>query len=263
MKKFLAILMVAVMMLSIVACDLPTEAPSTPSNPSTPSTPSNPPVSGVMTHAQFLAAETDAPVEIEAYVQATQSWWDNKITIYAMDQNYGGYIVYEAACSEEDAAKLVPGTKINVKGYKTFFGGMPEIASGAELTIIEDAEPFIGYATVMNDKLGTQELINETGAYAAFQGLTVAAIKYKNDTPGDDIYVAFTLGDATYNFCVERYLTDPETDLYKGFVDGDVKVGDVVNVYGFVYWYDADVAPGVASTNPAGINTHITKITHA
>jgi hypothetical protein len=41
-------------------------------------------------------------------VQATQSWWDNKITVYAQDQD-GAYFLYEMACSEEDAAKLVPG----------------------------------------------------------------------------------------------------------------------------------------------------------
>ena len=52
-------------------------------------------------------------------------------------------------------------------------------------------------------------------------------------------------------------MTDPETDVYKAFVDGDVKVGDVVNVYGFVYWYDADED----GQSGDGINTHITKIT--
>jgi len=61
---------------------------------------------GVMTYAEYAAAELEAPVVIEAYVQATQSWWDNKITVYAQDEN-GAYFIYEMACSEEDAAKLV------------------------------------------------------------------------------------------------------------------------------------------------------------
>ena len=36
---------------------------------------------GAMTYAEYAAAEMDAEVVIEAYVQATQSWWDNKITV--------------------------------------------------------------------------------------------------------------------------------------------------------------------------------------
>ena len=43
-----------------------------------------------MTYAEYEAAELNAEVVIEAYVQATQSWWDNKITVYAQDEN-GGY----------------------------------------------------------------------------------------------------------------------------------------------------------------------------
>ena len=256
MKKIIAFLLVLVMMLSIAAC-----APTTSENPGTSSSEQTPPASTVMTHAQYLAAANNDPVEIEAYVQATQSWWDNKIVVYAMDKSFNGYIAYNLSCTEEEAAKLVPGTKINIKGFKTFYKGMPEVAEGATFTVVEGADTFVAPAEVMTDLLGKQELLNRCGAYGAFQGLTIKAINFKNGEPGDDIYVDFTLGDATYSFCVERYLTAPDTDVYKAFVDGDVKVGDVVNVYGFVYWYDADVEPGVASENAAGINTHITKIT--
>ena len=256
MKKIIAFLLVLVMMLSIAAC-----APTTTENPGASSSEQTPPASSVMTHAQYLAAANNDPIEIEVYVQATQSWWDNKIVVYAMDKSFNGYIAYNLSCTSDEAAKLVPGTKINIKGFKTFYKGMPEVAEGATFTIVEGADTFVAPAEIMTNLLGKQELLNRCGAYGAFQGLTVKAINFKNGEPGDDIYVDFTLGDATYSFCVERYLTDPETDVYKAFVDGDVKVGDVVNVYGFVYWYDADVEPGVASENPAGINTHITKIT--
>ena len=262
MKKLIAFLLVLVMMLSVAACtpaqnpgdsDTPGSSSSTPGS----SSGDNTTVDGVMTHAQYLAAGENDPVEIEAYVQATQSWYNGAIVIYAQDKGYGGYFGYNIPCSEEDAAKLVPGTKINIKGYKTFYKGMPEIAAdGAVLTILEGEEPFVAYAEVLTEDLGKQELVNHAGKYAAFQGLTVAAISYKNDAPGDDIYVDFTLGDATYSFCVERYLTDPETDIYKKFVEGKIAVGDVVDVYGFVYWYDAD-----EDASGDGINTHITKIT--
>ena len=253
MKKITAIALVLVMMLSIAACAPTTENPAD----STPETPA----STAMTHAEFLAAANNDPVEVEAYVQATQSWWDNKIVVYAMDKSFGGYIAYNLTCTEDDAAKLTPGTKINIKGYKTFYKGMPEIAEGATFTVVEGADTFVAPAEIMTNLLGKKELLDKVGALGAFQGLTVKSITYKNDAPGDDIYVSFTLGDATYDFCVERYLTDPETDVYKAFVNGEVKVGDVVDVQGFVYWYDADAADGVASENAAKVNTHITKIT--
>ena len=265
MKKLIAFLLVLVMMLSVAACtpaqnpgdsDTPGSSSSTPSSSAGSSSGDNTTVGGVMTHAQYRAAEADEAVEVECYVQATQSWWDNKIVVYAMDEGYHGYFAYNLTCSEEDAAKLVPGTKINIKGYKTFYKGMPEIAEGATFTIIEDAEPFIAGAMVLTEDLGKQELVNYAGVFAAFQGLTVKSITFKNDAPGDDIYVDFTLGDATYSFCVERYLTDPDTDIYKKFVEGKIEVGDVVDVYGFVYWYDAD-----EDASGDGINTHITKIT--
>ena len=60
-----------------------------------------------------------------------------------------------------------------------------------------------------------------------------------------DIYVTFALGENEYDFCVENYLTAPDTDLYKA-VEA-LKEGDVVNVTGFLYWYE-------------GPNTHITAI---
>ena len=245
MKKITAIALVLVMMLSIAACAPTTENPAD----STPETPA----STAMTHAEFLAAANNDPVEVEAYVQATQSWWDNKIVIYAQDKT-GGYFAYNVTCTSDEAAKLVPGTKINIKGFKTFYKGMPEIAEGATFTVVEGADTYVAEAVDMTSLLGKQELVDKAGMKAIFKGLTIAAISYKNDAPGDDIYVDVTLGDDTYSFCVERYLTDPETDVYKAFAD--LKVGDKVDIQGFVYWYDAD-----EDASGDGINTHITKVT--
>ena len=49
---------------------------------------------GVMTFAEYDAAAIDSEVTIEAYVQAHQSWWDNKITVYAADKE-GAYFLYK------------------------------------------------------------------------------------------------------------------------------------------------------------------------
>ena len=91
---------------------------------------------GVMTHDEYLAAAVDDEVVVETYVQAKQSWWEDKATLYTQDQD-GAYFIYNAVCSEEDYAKLVPGTKIKVTGYKTEWSGEVEIAEGATFEIEE------------------------------------------------------------------------------------------------------------------------------
>lgn len=235
MKKILAFALVLVMMLSFAAC--------TNSNTNE----STGPQSTAMSHDKYMAAAEDEAVEIECYVQATQSWWDNKIVIYAQDKT-GGYFAYNVTCSEADAAKLVPGTKINIKGFKTSYKGMPEVAEGATFTLVQGADTYIAEAQDMTNLLGSEDLVKKAGMKAAFKGLTIEKIEYKNGEPGDDIYVDVSLNGKTFSFCVEVYLTGTDTDVYKAFAD--LKAGDKVDIEGFVYWYD-------------GINTHITAVSAA
>ena len=79
MKKLIAMLLAVAMVLSFTACagektPAATEAPATEA----------PAAAGkvVMTYDEYIAAPLDSAVTIETYVQATQSWWDNKITVY-------------------------------------------------------------------------------------------------------------------------------------------------------------------------------------
>ena len=202
---------------------------------------------GVMTHDEYIAAAIDDPVVIETYVQATQAWWDDSITVYGQSPD-GAYFIYNMACSEEDAAKLVPGTKIRVTGFKTEWSGEVEVAEGATFEFVDDGDTFIAEPTDVTELLGTDELIDHQNEYVSFKGLTVEKIEYKNGTPGDDIYVTFGYNGASYDFCVELYLTDCNTPVY--ITVGELAEGDVVDVEGFLYWYE-------------GVNTHITGITKA
>ena len=232
MKKFIALILALVMVMTFAACGA-----SEKFDPAAKS-------EGTMTYAEYAAAELDANVVIECYVQATQSWWDNKITVYAQDPD-GAYFLYELACSEEDAAKLVKGTKIKVTGYKGEWAGEVEVMEGT-FEIMEGT--WVAEALDVTNLLGTVELIAHQNKFVCFKGLTIEAVEYKNGEPGDDIYVDFTLGEATYSFCVERYLTGPETEVYTTV--GTLEVGDVVNMEGFLYWYD-------------NAQTHVTSVTPA
>ena len=197
-----------------------------------------------MSHEEYVAAEVDDEVIVEAYVQATQSWWDNKITVYLQDKD-GAYFAYNMACSEEDAAKLVPGTKIRVCGYKAAWSGEVEIVD-ATFTFVDGADTYIAKPADLTSILANEEeLLKHQNELAVFNNLMIEKIEYKNGEPGDDIYVTVKQGANSFGFCVERYLTGPETDLYKAFAT--LKAGDVVNITGFVYWYN-------------GVNTHITAV---
>ena len=196
---------------------------------------------GVMTHADYVAAAIDAEVVVETYVQNKQSWWDNKGTFYCQSED-GAYFLYEMACSEEEYAKLVPGTKIKVTGYKAEWAGEVEIVDAA-YEILEGS--YIAEAMDVTALLGTEELIAHQNEFVAFKGMTVEAIEYKNGQPGDDIYVTVSKDGQSYNFCVEVYLTGTETDVYKAV--GELKAGDVVDIEGYLYWYE-------------GVNTHMTSV---
>ena len=202
-------------------------------------------VVGPMTYAEYDAAAINDYVVVDMYVQAHQSWWDNKITVYAADED-GGYYLYEMACSEEDAAKLTAGTKIRVFGYKGEWAGEIEIMD-ATFEFIEGA-PYVAEIKDVTELLGTDELIKHQNQFVSFTDLTIEGISYKNGEPGDDIYVSVSYNGATYSFCVERYLTGPDTDLYTTVMT--LKAGDVVDIEGFLYWYE-------------GVNPHITAIEKA
>ena len=231
MKKFIALLMVVMMVLALGACGNEKAGDDI-----------NAKSEGVMTYAEYDAAAMDAEVVIEAYVQATQSRGDNKSTGYAPDGD-GAYFLYEMACAEADAAKLVPGTKIKVKGYKGEWAGEVEIMDGT-FEFAGDTK-YVAEPVDATAWLGTDELIKHQNQLATFTGMTIEKIEYKNGDPGDDIYVTVSKDGNKYDFCVERYLTGPETEVYQTV--GALAVGDKVDVTGFIYWYE-------------GVNTHITGI---
>ena len=216
----------------------------------------------VMDHAAYVAAELDTEVVIETTVQATQAWWEKdgigKITVYGQSED-GAYFIYEMNCSKEDAEKLVPGAKIKVKGFKSAWSGEVEITD-ATFEFVE-GEGFKAEPEDVTALLGTEELINKQNALVAFKGLTVAAKKDAegNDAAflykwngagqqGDDLYFDVTVNDATYTFVVESYLCGPDTEVYKA-VEG-LKVGDVIDAEGFLYWYE-------------GVQPHIIKVAAA
>lgn len=210
-------------------------------------------VTGVMTHADYVAAALDSEVTIEAYVQGKQSWWDNKATVYLQAED-GAYFLYELPISEEDYAKLENGTKLRVTGYKAEWSGEVEIID-SKFEILE-ADPFIATPVDVTDLLAADTLIDHQNELVAVKGVTVeaydetgAAFAYKNPTEKtDDLYFKVSKDGQTYEFCVEFYLTGKDTEVYQA-VEA-LNVGDVIDLEGFLYWYN-------------GANLQATKLTKA
>jgi hypothetical protein len=268
MKKFIAVSLSAAMVLSLAACGnsntsgttasiIPattpatsateaTEASETEATEATSATLSDDEAleksEGVMTYAEYAEAAIDDEVVIEAFVQAKQSWWDDKATVYLQDPD-GAYFCYEMECSEEDYDLLVEGQKIKVTGFKAEWSGEIEITDAT--FEIEDGL-WISEPVDATDLLGTDELIDLQNQRVSFADMTVVSIAFKNDQPGDDIYVTLSLDDEEYEFCLEYYLNGDDADFYD--LVSNLQEGDVVDVEGFLYWYE-------------GPNTHITSVT--
>lgn len=263
MKKITVLLMVCALGVSCVACG------SKDNVAVLPDTEENMPVvtdteavvddatksEGVMTYDEYVAADLDTEVVVETYVQAKQSWWEDKATVYTQDQD-GAYFLYNMACSEEDYDKLTTGTKIKVTGYKSEWSGEVEITDAT--FEIEDGN-YVAPVKDVTSLLGTDELIDSQNQHVAFTGMTVEASKdadgndvaylYNWDgsgADGDDLYFNVSYNGETYTFTVESYLCGPGTDVYEAVKD--LNVGDTVDMEGFLYWYE-------------GVNPHITSVT--
>ena len=257
MKKIFALILALTMVLALAACGGGTTSGGG-TNTAAPVVDDDAKSEGVMTYAEYIAAELEAEVVIEAYVQGKQSWWDDKATVYTQDKD-GAYFLYNMACTEADYALLVAGTKIKVTGHKAEWAGEVEIID-ATFEILEGN--FIAEALDVTALLGTDALIEKQNQFVAFKGLTVEAAGQNDDgedvaflygwdgsgEDGSDLYFNVSVDGATYTFTVESYLCDKNSDVYAAVKA--LAVGDVIDAEGFLYWYE-------------GVNPHITAVSAA
>ena len=221
----------------------------------------------VMTKAEYDAAAVDDAVCVEAYVQAAQGWWAKegvgRMTLYLQDGD-AGYFAYEVLMEEEESKKLVPGTKIRINGFKAEWAGEVEIVEGKYEIL--DAEPWIAEAEDVTALLGTDELAAHMNEKIAVKGAEVVAytadganiegeipFAYAWDNGGShdgnsDLYFNIKVGENTYTMTVESYLCGNDTDVYKAVEE--LKVGDKIDLEGFLYWYN-------------GANPHVISVTAA
>lgn len=257
MKKLIALLLALVMVMALAACGATENKETTPATTEATeeategaTEEATEPTIGdieLMTYEEFAAAELDSPVKVEATIQAAQVYSTeySNTSLYLQAED-GAYFVYRLACSPDEYETLTVGTKVCVTGFKAEWEGEVEITD-ATFEIVE-GEGFTAEALDVTEQLASEDLIDYQNQKIAVKGATVKAIEYKNDEPGDDIYVTLTVGEADYSFCVEKDLTNTDSDVYKTV--GELAEGDKVNVEGFLYWYQ-------------GPNPHVTAIEKA
>ena len=214
-----------------------------------------------MTYEEFAAAEIDSEVVIRGAIQGKQAYYGEKsvATIYLQDETGGAYFLYELPCTEKEYELMEKGKFLKVKGYKSMW---PEVDGEVEVVFetdsvwqFDDGE-FIAEAEDVTALLGTDELIGKMNKFVSFKGMTVEPIGEGGEAflynakgtgeEGDDLYFKVSVNGAEYTFTVESYLCGPDTDVYKAVKE--LKVGDVVDLEGFLYWYE-------------GPNPHITAVT--
>ena len=279
MKKAIVIMLTGAMMLAAVACgggsttstpaqnntQTEEEKPEEPQETveSTVVEPEEPEVNipeDPMSYEDYLAAAIETEVVVQGSIQGKQSFFSRDdqglATIYLQDEKGGAYFIYELPCTEKEYELMEIGKTIKVKGYKSEWSGEIEVVD-VETWMFVDGE-FIAEAEDVTALLGTDELAGKMNKKVAFKGMTVEPIKDKdgNDAAfiyggegtgekGDDLYFNVSVNGQTYTFTVESYLCGPDTDVYKAVED--LHIGDVIDMEGFLYWYN-------------GPNPHITAV---
>ena len=117
--------------------------------------------------------------------------------------------------------------------------------------LILEAEPFFPEALDITALLVTEELIAHQNELVSVKGAVVTAKKdangndaaflYNWDGSGaagnnNDLYFDVTVNGNVYSFTVESYLCGEDTDVYQAVTA--LNVGDVIDIEGFLYWYN-------------------------
>lgn len=213
-----------------------------------------------MSFEDYMAAAADTEVVVQGSIQGKQNYFvkddQGKASIYLQDQNGGAYFIYELPCTEKEYELMEIGKTIKVKGYKSEWSGEIEVID-IEAWMFVDGD-YIAEAEDVTALLGTDDLAAKMNKKVLFKGMKVEPIKDKDNndvafiynydgsgTEGDDLYFNVSVNGQTYTFTVESYLCGPDTEIYKAVKD--FHIGDVIDLEGFLYWYN-------------GPNPHITAV---
>ena len=197
-----------------------------------------------MTYTEFCQAGFGDNVEVVGYVQAKSEWiYESYMTVFAQNED-GAYYVSGLECTKEEYDQLVPGSKIYITGIKDEWADAVAISEASyQLLDGKRLDDPLDVTTLLEDS----SLVQYQNRFVSFKGMTVysirvngqdAAYAYKWDgsgQEGDELYFELSLDGKVYTFMVNPEFCDETTDVYQAVKQ--LKIGDVVDVEGFLYWY--------------------------
>ena len=201
-----------------------------------------------MSFLDFMAAELEAEVTVDSYVQLSAYDAEKGVISFFMEDPAGGrYYVYQMPVTEEEAAQITEGAHLLVSGYKREWSGEVEIleakfqllegqykSEAKDLTFALSEETIL--PLLMNSRMSVSAAV-VCGTPDAEEALQPFLYKWNGSgEAGDDIYFNLLVGGKTYTFVVESSEFDAESDLYKAVQN--LKIGDVLDVEAFLYWYE-------------------------
>ena len=201
-----------------------------------------------MSFLDYMAAELEAEVTVDSYVQLSAYDAEKGVISFFMEDPAGGrYYVYQMPVTEEEASKITEGAHLLVSGYKREWSGEVEIleakfqllegqykSEAEELTLLLGEEELL--PLLMNGRMSVRAAI-VCGSPDAEEALQPFLYKWNGSgEEGDDIYFNLLINGKVYTFVVESSEFDAESDLYKAVQK--LKLGDVIDVEAFLYWYE-------------------------
>lgn len=212
-------------------------------------------------YEQFMAAEEQTLVKVKVTVAACQKYnaeYGNT-SIYAFDED-GAYFIYRIGMTQEEYDSLAAGKVMVITGYKTAWAGEVEIGDVQSFEVLDETGVSVDAWAWTSDEA---ELLKHQNQKFTASDFTIVASTYKDENEeekeaaflynwdgsgerGNDLYFNVSDGTNTYSFVVESDLCDSASEVYKTVET--LKIGDKVDVTGFLYWYN-------------GPNPHITAVT--
>lgn len=209
---------------------------------------------GAMSYREFLAAETDEKVSIDAYVQKAAIVEKDGALLanLFLHDRAGGYYVYGLKLENpEDAQNLTAGTRLLITGHKAEWSGEIEIQDVEKWEAIKPGtDYYLAQPIDMTDRIGDEEAVAAVmNQIFMLSGAEVIPSKDADDkevpflykwngsgAEGDDIYFKLKIGEAELTVVVETDEYPGDSELYKQAQE--LQVGDVVDILAFMYFYE-------------------------
>ncbi len=220
-----------------------------------------------LTYYEYMAAEKDAAVAVDGYVQSYTVYEKNG-EIFAnlfLHDRIGAYYVYALKLTEEEAQEFteLEGVRMMIRGYRSEWSGEIEVTDAESYEIYRDEnDTFLAKPADITEILGDEEALAALmNCRTAVRGAEVIASEASDGTElpflykwngtgdkGDDLYFKVRVGEHELTLVVEADEYNLDTELYQA-VEA-LNVGDKVDLTAFLYWYEGP-QPHLSGLAPA------------